>query len=163
MVLGSLRGASLREHSNYIGSRTCPPLRPPGRQTRTRAEKPFAELRPAVPKLEKQSARHNLWISAETWRLVDERVSTRRDPGRDQQHLRQLGRAIRVALKEDMQRRVTPAEEAAESMLTGTPPDHAKIGGVCGGGTKKRWITPSRPPGSQSSGSRRIARSYTVP
>ena len=83
MFVGSLRGNFSREHSHYLGSRTRLPLCPPGRQMRTRLDELFAEFRCAVPKLDKHLARHNLWISAKTWRLVDKRVSTRRDPGRD--------------------------------------------------------------------------------
>ena len=78
MVVGCLRRASLREHSRYFGRRTCLPLRPPGRQTRKRADKLFAELRRVVPKPYKHTERHNSWISAETFRLVDKIVSTSR-------------------------------------------------------------------------------------
>ena len=59
MVVVSLHGASLRKHSGYLGIRTCLPLRLPGRKTRTRADKIFAELRRAVPKPDKRVAHHN--------------------------------------------------------------------------------------------------------
>ena len=95
---------------------------PPGRQTRTWADELFAELRRVVSKQDKRSACHNLCISAETWILVDERVSTRSEPGRYQQRLRQLGRAIWDSLKEYRQHRVTKSGEAVESLLTGYPP-----------------------------------------
>ena len=41
MVVGSLHGSSPREHSDFLGSSTCLPLRPPGRQTRTRVTNYF--------------------------------------------------------------------------------------------------------------------------
>ena len=84
MVVGCLCGASLREHSCYLRHSTRLPICPPGRQTRTQADKLFAELRRAVLKLDKQAARHNSWILEEMWRLVDELVSARREPGRYQ-------------------------------------------------------------------------------
>ena len=82
MVVEFLHGASLREHYRYLRCRTRLLLYPPGRQMRTRAEKLFAELWRAVPKPEKQTARRNSWISEETWRLFDERVSAMQEPGR---------------------------------------------------------------------------------
>ena len=53
MLLGFLRSASPGEHSRYLGRRMGLPLCPPRRQTRTRADNIFVELRHAVPKLEK--------------------------------------------------------------------------------------------------------------
>ena len=122
MVMGSLHGASPREHSNFLGSRTQLPLIPPGNKTRTRADELFTELRRAVPKRGKLSSLHNLRISEETWRLVDKRFSTRREPERYQQRLRRLARAIRYPLKEYRRRRVTTAGEAVESLFTWDPP-----------------------------------------
>ena len=71
MVLGCLCGASLRQHSCYLGCKTRLLLRPPSRQMRIGADKIFTELQHAITKLEKRVARHNSWISAETWRIVD--------------------------------------------------------------------------------------------
>ena len=138
MVMGSLREASPREHSNYLGIRTLLPLRLTGLQTRTQADELFVELRRAILKPVQRFACHNSWISAETWIFVDERVSMRRKPGRDQRRLRQLGRAIWDSLKEDRRQRMTTAVEAVESLLTRTHPFYAKLGGGCGGGTDKQ-------------------------
>ena len=87
MVMGCFHGAPPREHSCYLGRRTCLPIRPPVCQTRTWADNLFSELRRAISKPDKWMARHNSWISVETWRLVNERVSTRREPGWDQRRL----------------------------------------------------------------------------
>ena len=38
------------------------------------------------------------------WRLVDVRVSLRRDPAKDQYHIQRLGFVINVSLKEDRRR-----------------------------------------------------------
>ena len=63
MVMGCLRGTYQREHSHHIFQRTGLPLRPPVFQTRTWVDKIFTKLRRAVPKPEKQAARHKLCIS----------------------------------------------------------------------------------------------------
>ena len=81
MVLGCLYGASLREHYCYLGRRMRLPLRPPIHQKRTRADKIFAEFWRAIPKQDKRSSCHNSRILAEMSRLVNKRVSTRREPG----------------------------------------------------------------------------------
>ena len=65
MVLGSLSGSSTREHYCCLRRRTRLPLHRYVRQTKTRADKIFAELQRAAPKPDKRSARHNSWILAE--------------------------------------------------------------------------------------------------
>ena len=82
MVLGCLPSASLTEQKRYLGGRKRWPMRPPTKPTRV--DKVFAALRRAVPKAQPRPARQNDWISEETWRLVDERVSARRDPQKGQ-------------------------------------------------------------------------------
>ena len=117
-------GTSLRERSIYLGRRMHLLLHPSGRQMRTRAENIFAELRRAVTKPDKQVAHHNSWILMEMWRLVNKRVSTRREPGQEQRRLRRLGRAIQAALKEDRRRReATEVENVdVEGLLGRDPP-----------------------------------------
>ena len=66
MVLGCLHRASLRKPLCYLGCRTRPPLRPPGRQGMIWADKVFAEFRRTVQKPYKQVSHHNLCILAET-------------------------------------------------------------------------------------------------
>ena len=73
LVLGRLHSASLKERSRYLGERKKLPLRQPKQSTRE--DTIFAALRRAVPKLRGQEARKNEWISAATWRIVNERVS----------------------------------------------------------------------------------------
>ena len=122
MVLGCLNRNYLMEHFRYLGRRTRLPLRPPGCQTRMQAKNIFSELRRAVSKPDKQAAHHNSWILSEMCRIVDERVSTRREPGRDQWRIRLLGRAIWAALKEDRRRQAETAGEDVERLLSGDPP-----------------------------------------
>ena len=62
----------------------------------------FAPLRRAVPNPKAQEARENGWISADMWRLVNERVSVRRYPARYQYHILGLGCAIKANLKEEI-------------------------------------------------------------
>ena len=61
MVMGFLLSASPRDHARCLGHSTCLLLQPPGRQTRTQADKIFAKLRRALPKPEKRATRHNSW------------------------------------------------------------------------------------------------------
>ena len=64
----------------------------------------------------------NAWISEETWRLVDERVSARKGT-RVRERIRRLGRAIRESLKGDRKRRVEAAGTDVEALLGGDPPN----------------------------------------
>ena len=122
MVMGYLRGASPMEHLRYLEQRTGLPLRLPGRQTMTQVDKISTKLRRAVPKPDKREAHHNLWILEETWRLINNRVSARQEPGRDQTRIKHMGQAIRAALKEGKRQRAEIAGKDVECMLTGEPP-----------------------------------------
>ena len=92
MVLGCLPSASLTEHKQYLGVQKKLPLKPPTETTRE--YEVFAALRRAVPKVRVREARINEWILMGTWRLVDERVSARRDMAKGQAIRRRMGRAI---------------------------------------------------------------------
>ena len=89
MVLGCLPSAPLSETKRYLGGRKRWPVRPPTEPSRT--DTLFAALRRAVPKPTPREARRNAWISAETWRLIDNKVSTRRDPRYGKAERRRLG------------------------------------------------------------------------
>ena len=102
MVLVCLPSASLTEHKRYLGGRKKLPMKPPTESTRE--DEVFASLRRAVPKARVREARQNEWILTETWRLVYERVSVRRDPAKGQAIKMRLGRAIKVSLAEDRRR-----------------------------------------------------------
>ena len=78
MVFGCLPSAPLSATKRYLGGRKRWPVRPPTEPSRM--DTLFAALRRAVPKKALQETRKNAWILAETWRLINERVSTRRDP-----------------------------------------------------------------------------------
>ena len=97
-------------------------IKPPGYQMRKRADKIFTALQSAVPKPERRAAHHNFCIAEDTWRLIDERVSVRQEPGRCQLKLRSMGRAIHAALKSDRRRRVEMAGDNVEQLLIGDPP-----------------------------------------
>ena len=109
MVVGMLRRGTTRDHIRYIAGRRRIPLTPPKRPTRE--DTPFGDLRRAVPKPHLQEQHRNAWISDETWNIVDERVTVRREP-RAQTYMRRLGRAIKASLKGDRRRRVEEAGKA---------------------------------------------------
>ena len=95
MVVGCLRSAPAWEHNRYIKGRKKMPLRPPTEPTGE--DGIFEALRKVVPKPHKREKHKNAWISEETWRLVDERVSARRGT-RVQVRIRRLGHSIRASL-----------------------------------------------------------------
>ena len=96
------------------------PLTPP--REPTREDKLFGDLRRAVPKPHMREHHRNAWISNETWKLVDEQVSTKRGP-RVHARLRRLGRAILASLKGERRRRVEEAGKAVEALLGEDPPN----------------------------------------
>ena len=59
---------------------------------------------------------------AETWRIVDERVSVRQEPGKDQRRLIWMVCTIQAALKYDSILRVSTAVEDVERLMSGYPP-----------------------------------------
>ena len=89
IVLGCLTSPSLTEHRRYLGGRKRWPMRPPTKPTRV--DKLFAALRRAFLKAQPRKARQNAWISEETWRFVNKRVSMRRYPRKGQALKRRLG------------------------------------------------------------------------
>ena len=59
---------------------------------------------------------------ATTWRLVNERVSTRRDLEKDWDLIWRLGRAIRASLRTDRKRQTEEVGEEVEALLGPDPP-----------------------------------------
>ena len=102
LVLGCLHSTPLREHTEYLGRHTRLPLHTP--TTPTREDRLFAAVWRSTPKSKAQEARNNMWISTDTWRIVNERVSVRRDPARDKDHLQRIGHVVNASLREDGQR-----------------------------------------------------------
>ena len=96
MILGFLCSAPEREHTKYLTGLKRLPLRPPANPTQE--DGIFAALRRDVPKPHARERRNNGWISEETWRLVDKRVS-KRQKVRDQTSIRRLSRSITSSLK----------------------------------------------------------------
>ena len=64
------------------------------------------------------------WIHTglETWRLIDERVSTRRDPQYGKADRRQLLKAITASLAQDRRRRAEEAGAEVEALMKADPP-----------------------------------------
>ena len=104
----------------YLGGRKRWPVRPPKEPSRT--DTLFAALRRAIPKPKPWEARRNAWISAETWRLIDERVSTRQDLRYGQADRRRLGKEIKESLTQDRRRRTEEAGADVEATIKADPP-----------------------------------------
>ena len=120
MELGCLTSASLTEHKRYLGGRRKLPLKPPTEPTIE--DEVFAALQRAVPKVRVREARKNEWISTETWRLVNEKVSVLRDPVKGQAIKMRLGRAIKASLAEDRIRHADEAGAEVEVVAGADPP-----------------------------------------
>ena len=88
----------------------------------TKVDQLFVSLRRAFPKAQPCKARRNAWISEETWRLVDERVSARRYPRYRQAFKRKLGRAVKASLVAVRKRRADEAGEEVEALVKADPP-----------------------------------------
>ena len=86
----------MREHIRYITGRRRLPLNPP--KEPTREDSLFGDLRRAVTKPQLREQHRIAWVSEETWRLVDERVTMRRK-ARARMGMRKLGRAIQASMK----------------------------------------------------------------
>ena len=69
-----------------------------------------------------REARKNEWILTETWRLVYERVSVRRNPARGKAIKRRLGRAVKASLAADRRRRADEAGKEVEALVGADPP-----------------------------------------
>ena len=116
MVLGCLLSATLTETNRYLGGQKRGPVRSPVKPTRM--DKLFADLWRAVLRAKPREARRNAWISAETWRLINERVSARRDPRYGTVYRRRMGKAVQKILVADRRRRADEAGAEVEALVT---------------------------------------------
>ena len=126
MVIGCLRYTSPRKQLCFPGHMIHLSLQLPVRHMRTRADKIFSELGRLFSKADKRVARHNSWISAETWRIVDKRDSSMRVRGRNLRRLRRLGQTSRASLKQYRRCWTASTREDVERLLRGYPP-HPQI------------------------------------
>ena len=117
MVLGCLLSAPEREHAKYLTGRENLPLQPPTEPTRE--DGIFAALRRDVPKPHARELRTNEWISEETWRLVDERVSARR--GTRMQEDWRLSQVIASSLNRDRKKEGRDSGRGGVDVTRGGP------------------------------------------
>ena len=120
MILGCLPSATLSETKRYLGGQKRWPVRPPAKPSRT--DELFAALRRAVPRPKPREARRNAWILAETWRLIDERVSACRDPQYGTIYRRRMEKAVQESLATDRWRRAEEAGAEVEALVKADPP-----------------------------------------
>ena len=95
-------------------------MRPPGEPTRT--NQLFAALRRSVPKVQPREARRNAWILETTWRIIDKRVSARRDPQYGQAFTRRIGKEVKKSPAEDRKRQADEARAEVEALVKADPP-----------------------------------------
>ena len=97
MILGCLHITNLRGYTKYLGGHTRLPLWPP--TTLTREDSIFADLHWEIPKPKVQESQKNVWISVDTWSLIDTRVSARKDPVSNQGLIWRLSHEIKSKLE----------------------------------------------------------------
>ena len=154
MVLGCLPSASLTEHKRCLGGRKRWLMRPPTKPTQI--DKLCAALLRAVPKAQPRAARQNAWISEETWRLVDKRVSAHRDPRKGRVLKCRLRRAVKASLAADRKRRADEAGAEVEALVGADPPLVQEAGTASRYGTRLQSTALRHPIELRSSGSRWI-------
>ena len=115
LVLGCLHSSPLMEHSRYLRGHKKPPLQPP--TAPTREDGIFVALRRAFLNPRARDARKNAWILEATWRLVDERVSTRQDIVKYQSLIWRLVHVIAASFKRDRQRQAEESGADMEALL----------------------------------------------
>ena len=81
-----------------------------------------AHFLPSKRKWGRERRTWRIWISEETWRLVDKRVSARRGKG-VRMRIRRLGCDIQASLQGYRERRVETVGQDVESLLGGDPPN----------------------------------------
>jgi hypothetical protein len=122
MILGTLRGASLKVNQRYLRGRQRFPLKQLTRPL-SKAATIFEELQLSAGRRENEARRQASWISSETWKLIDSRVAMRHLEGHDRAAIRRLTRSIQASLKAERKRRVTVAGEKVEALLAQEHPD----------------------------------------
>ena len=88
----------------------------------SRTDELFAALRRAVPRPKPREARRNAWISAETWRLINERVSAHRDPRYGKADRRRIEKEVQASLVTNRRRRAEEAGAEVEDLVKADPP-----------------------------------------
>jgi exonuclease III len=119
LVLGMLPASPSHEHGRYLWSRRRFSLGPPKWGPPTHADALFQSLTDAIPPpvpTTKQARRS--WISAETWKMVDEHSALQRCPSHNRTEARWLHRRIQQALRANQKQRPAEAGEAIEASLT---------------------------------------------
>ena len=119
MLVIRIRTGNVQRHKAYLKARKRFPL-PPVKQPLTLADSLLLELKKFVPKPTRDEKRkYRPWVSPETWRLVDERITLRRNGAGTQQALRVLTRKVKSAFKADRQRQADAVGETIEKLLEG--------------------------------------------
>jgi hypothetical protein len=84
LVLGVLLASPAHDQRRYLQSRRRFPLRPPQWGPQMHADTLFQSLTDAIPAPVPATKRAwQLWISNETWKMVDERSALRQHPNHD--------------------------------------------------------------------------------
>ena len=119
-ILGYLHSATLREHVNYLGQLKCLPLQP--LTTPTREDGILLALRRVIPKPKMRKAKNKSWILANTWGIVNTRVSACQYPVLNQCLIQHLNLHIAVILELEHRWQVETDKDEIKDLLDLDPP-----------------------------------------
>ena len=82
----------------------------------------FVELRGSIPNPSRREQSRQVWISPETWKLINTRVVACRSRDGKQGSVQMLIRQIKAKLRGERRRRAAEAGSVVESLLDSDPP-----------------------------------------
>ena len=123
ILVGTLRLSSLRHHRRYVRSRSVFPRKRLKQSEQSHVDTLHAELAKLAESKGATDGRSNLWISSNTWALMDRRVNARRRG--DSQLVKDLGRLIRKGLNADRKARTARVAGVIERHLNNRQPREA--------------------------------------
>ena len=80
MVLGCLCSRPLQENNSYLVILWCFPLNPQAACNGSRVDSLFKVLRKVIPFPNPRTFPQKVWISQDTWYIIDQHIYGRRDP-----------------------------------------------------------------------------------
>ena len=115
MLLGSLMTAKAKANARYLRSRKRFPLRPLRTNDKGESDLLIDELKEFIEPDPQDRRTHKAWVSSDTWNLVDQLATARREQ-RPPDVWKRLQREVKAAFKADRLRRAQEAGATIESL-----------------------------------------------
>ena len=116
-IVATIHGGHRQAVKRYRRTRRRFPIRLHKFGPRTELEHAFEELKVDIEKPTTREYKRAAWVSAETWKLVDQRAQLRRDGLLTQTLARQMGRKVKASLKVDRTARAEAVATEVEGHL----------------------------------------------